>query len=134
MFVGSFEADLEQFPRDVNAAVEQFNASGVTNLLIDVTNNPGWCIFSPKCCQSLTTAAPGGFLELGYFLYEYLGTESVGYPYVLWIQATSAFECISDRNLQGVPIDYPCQSVGPKDSEGSHGPRDRQFDLFLCTG
>ena len=102
MFVGTFgttDSDLTQFPIDVQAAVTQFTASGVTNLLIDVTNNPGWCTFSPKCCQSLTTAAPGGFLDLGYFLYEYLGTETVGFPYVLRIQAASVCECISDGSL-----------------------------------
>lgn len=49
MFVGSFEADLEQFPRDVHAAVKQFKASGVTNVLIDVTNNGGLLTFSTKC-------------------------------------------------------------------------------------
>ncbi len=41
MFVGSFEGDFDQFPLDVDAAVKQFKASGVTNLLIDVTNNGG---------------------------------------------------------------------------------------------
>ncbi|KAH9169340.1 hypothetical protein EDB89DRAFT_1908637 [Lactarius sanguifluus] len=41
MFVGSFEGVFSQFPRDVDAAVKQFKASGVTNLLIDVTNNGG---------------------------------------------------------------------------------------------
>ncbi|KAI9463968.1 hypothetical protein BJY52DRAFT_1401032 [Lactarius psammicola] len=39
MFVGSFEEVYEQFLLDVAAAVKQFKASGVTNLLIDVTNN-----------------------------------------------------------------------------------------------
>jgi hypothetical protein len=43
MFVGSFEGDYYQFPLDVQAAVTQFKTSGVTNLLVDVTNNPGWC-------------------------------------------------------------------------------------------
>jgi hypothetical protein len=41
MFVGSFDGDFKQFQVDVEAAVNQFNASGVTRLLVDVTNNPG---------------------------------------------------------------------------------------------
>ncbi|KAI9463969.1 hypothetical protein BJY52DRAFT_1401034 [Lactarius psammicola] len=50
------------FPLDVDAAVKQFKASGVTNLLIDVTNNVG------------------GLVCLGMFLHQYLaGTES-GFP------------------------------------------------------
>ncbi|KAH9048867.1 hypothetical protein EDB84DRAFT_1556539 [Lactarius hengduanensis] len=39
MFVGSFEGDFAQFPLDVDAAVKQFKASGVTNLLIDVDSS-----------------------------------------------------------------------------------------------
>ena len=58
MFVGSFEGDFNQFPLDVQAAVKQFKASGVTNLLVDVTNNGGLCTFSAKCRQSLTLAGP----------------------------------------------------------------------------
>ena len=58
MFVGSFEADTNQFPLDVQAAIEQFKASGVTNLVVDVTNNGGLCTFSAKCWQSLTSAGP----------------------------------------------------------------------------
>ena len=57
MFVGSFEDDLNQFPLDVQAAVEQFKASGVTNLLVDVTNNGGLCTFSS---QMLPKSDPGG--------------------------------------------------------------------------
>jgi len=45
MVIGTFEADNEdlnnQFPDDVEAAVNAFKASGVTNLVIDVTNNDG---------------------------------------------------------------------------------------------
>jgi len=41
MFVGSFQGTFSQFPLDVEAAVQQFKAAGVTNLLIDVTNNGG---------------------------------------------------------------------------------------------
>jgi hypothetical protein len=47
MFVGSFEQDdISQFPADVAAAFDQFKASGVKNILIDVTNNPGSYTFS----------------------------------------------------------------------------------------
>jgi hypothetical protein len=45
MFVGSFEPDddnaIYDFQVDVQNAINQFKSSGVTNLLIDVTNNGG---------------------------------------------------------------------------------------------
>ena len=41
MFVGSFEGDPDQFQHDVDAAINEFKGYGVTNLLIDVTNNGG---------------------------------------------------------------------------------------------
>ena len=45
MFIGSFASgdpnQTIQFPSDVDAAVKEFKSSGVTNLLIDVTNNGG---------------------------------------------------------------------------------------------
>jgi hypothetical protein len=65
MFVGSFGeelTDLGQFPLDVEAAVTQLKEFGVTNLLVDVTNNPG------------------GLIYLGYFLYQYLTGNDSGYP------------------------------------------------------
>jgi C-terminal processing protease CtpA/Prc len=43
MFVGTFDTDFDQFPLDVDAAIKQLQESEVTNLLIDVTNNPGAC-------------------------------------------------------------------------------------------
>jgi len=49
MFVGSFAGDFDQFQLDVDAAVKQFKASGVTNLLIDVTNNDGSHTFLIEC-------------------------------------------------------------------------------------
>jgi C-terminal processing protease CtpA/Prc len=49
MFVGSFEGDFDQTQVDVDAAVNQFRASGVKNLLIDVTNNGGLYEFMTKC-------------------------------------------------------------------------------------
>jgi C-terminal processing protease CtpA/Prc len=49
MFIGTFDSpDLSQFPADVAAAFDQFKASGVKNILIDVTNNPGPCTFFNK--------------------------------------------------------------------------------------
>ena len=41
MFVGSFEGDFNQFQTDTQAAVTQFKASGVTRLILDLTNNGG---------------------------------------------------------------------------------------------
>lgn len=54
MFVGSFEGDFNQFQTDTAAAIKQFKASGVTHLLIDLTNNGG------------------GFVCLGQFLHQFL--------------------------------------------------------------
>ena len=41
MFVGSFAGDPVQFQFDVVDTIRQFKASGVTNLLVDVTENGG---------------------------------------------------------------------------------------------
>jgi hypothetical protein len=45
MYIGTFatssDAMVNQFPSDVVSAVNEFKASGVSNLMIDVTNNPG---------------------------------------------------------------------------------------------
>ena len=44
MFIGTFEGSDDannQFPADIEAAVNEFKSSGVTNLLIDVTDNGG---------------------------------------------------------------------------------------------
>lgn len=51
MFIGSFEGNFDQFQLDVDAAVQQFKASGVTNLLIDVTNNGGSFASAIKCLK-----------------------------------------------------------------------------------
>ncbi|KAH9059208.1 hypothetical protein EDB87DRAFT_1822873 [Lactarius vividus] len=63
MFIGSFEGNFSQFPLDVEAAVRQFTASGVTNLLIDVTNNG---------------VAQGGYVCLGMFLHQFLSGTGAG--------------------------------------------------------
>lgn len=41
MFVGSFEGGFSQFQTDVDAAIKQFKSSGVTRVIIDLTNNGG---------------------------------------------------------------------------------------------
>ncbi|KAL1948464.1 hypothetical protein VTO73DRAFT_12539 [Trametes versicolor] len=62
MFVGSFEPDdFDQFQTDVQATVTQFQEAGVSQLLVDLTNNGG------------------GFVCLGQFLHAFLtGTKSLG--------------------------------------------------------
>jgi len=49
MFVGSFGGDLNQTQVDIMIAFNQFHASGVKNILIDVTNNGGLLKFVMKC-------------------------------------------------------------------------------------
>lgn len=41
MFVGSFIGSFYGFQADVVAAMTSFKAAGVTQLIIDLTNNPG---------------------------------------------------------------------------------------------
>ncbi|KAI0827407.1 hypothetical protein BC628DRAFT_177026 [Trametes gibbosa] len=62
MFVGSFEPDdFFQFQTDVASSVAQFQEAGVSQILVDLTNNGG------------------GFVCLGQFLHVYLtGTKSLG--------------------------------------------------------
>ncbi|KAH9947801.1 hypothetical protein B0H21DRAFT_876506 [Amylocystis lapponica] len=63
MFVGSFEPnDPVGFQKDVVSAISQFQSSGVTRLLIDLTNNGG------------------GYVCLGQFLHQYLAGSNIGYP------------------------------------------------------
>ncbi|KAF9474386.1 hypothetical protein BDN70DRAFT_884883 [Pholiota conissans] len=63
MFVGSFEpSDFDQFQSDVVATTAAFKAAGVTQLLIDLTNNGG------------------GFVCLGQFLHQFLAGSQIGYP------------------------------------------------------
>ncbi len=59
MFVGSFEGDFNQFPLDVEATVKQFKASGVSNLLIDVTNNGGSSWFLMHSYPNAGKSDPG---------------------------------------------------------------------------
>lgn len=62
MFVGSFAGDIIQSQVDIAAAFDQFSASGVTNLVIDVTDNGG------------------GYVCLGLFLHQYLAGMTSGIP------------------------------------------------------
>ncbi|KAF8813458.1 hypothetical protein BYT27DRAFT_7180997 [Phlegmacium glaucopus] len=63
MFVGSFApTDFNQFQADTVAAFSDFKAAGVTQLLIDLTNNGG------------------GFVCLGQFLHQFLAGSEIGYP------------------------------------------------------
>ncbi|KAH9169339.1 hypothetical protein EDB89DRAFT_2073032 [Lactarius sanguifluus] len=62
MFIGSFSGVPQQFPLDVDAAFKQFKASGVTNLLIDVTYNTG------------------GFICLALFLHQFLTATGAEFP------------------------------------------------------
>ncbi|KAJ7628461.1 hypothetical protein FB45DRAFT_1028550 [Roridomyces roridus] len=62
MFIGSFEGDFGGFQTDVVSAIDAFQEAGVTNLIIDLTNNGG------------------GFVCLGQFLHQYLAGSNFGYP------------------------------------------------------
>jgi len=45
LFVGSFEGDEEQFQQDTLSAINTFTSSGVKQLIVDITNNGGGCLF-----------------------------------------------------------------------------------------
>ncbi|KAF7343425.1 TSPc domain-containing protein [Mycena venus] len=62
MFIGSFEGDFDGFQNDTQSAIAAFKAAGVTQLLIDLSNNGG------------------GFVCLGQFLHQYLAGTRIGYP------------------------------------------------------
>ena len=83
MFVGSFEGDLDEFQTDVVSAINQFKASGVSQVLIDLTNNGGK-LEVIVVFQILHSDVPiiGGFVCLGQFLHQYLAGAKFGYPYV----------------------------------------------------
>lgn len=71
MFVGSFEGDFNQFQTDTVAAIQQFKASGVTRLLIDLTNNGGMSMTIRRLLKHRQICT-GGFVCLGHFLHQYL--------------------------------------------------------------
>ena len=81
MFVGSFEGDFDEFQTDVVSAINQFKASGVSQVLIDLTNNGGK-LEVIVVFQILHSDVPiiGGFVCLGHFLHQYLaGTFDADY-------------------------------------------------------
>ena len=82
MFVGSFDGDFFQTQVDIAAAFDEFYASGVTNLVIDVTNNGGLYGFmmETETPNNLTSTAAGGYVCLGLFLHQYLGVMTSGIP------------------------------------------------------
>ncbi|KAN0139275.1 hypothetical protein V8E53_002776 [Lactarius tabidus] len=79
MFVGSFAGDFVQFQFDVADAIHQFKASGVTNLLVDVTENGG------------------GFVCLGLFLAAFLSGTDAGFP---GFQSTSRANPLAQKILK----------------------------------
>ncbi|KAN0139277.1 hypothetical protein V8E53_002778 [Lactarius tabidus] len=81
MFVGSFAGDPIQFQFDVLDAINQFKSSGVTNLLVDVTDNPG------------------GFICLGIFLVAFLAGTDAGFP---GFQSTSRANPLAQKILKAV--------------------------------
>jgi hypothetical protein len=80
MFVGSFAGDIIQSQVDIAAAFDQFSASGVTNLVIDVTDNGGLYGFMMEIPNNLTSTAAGGYVCLGLFLHQYLAGMTSGIP------------------------------------------------------
>lgn len=80
MFVSSFSGDIIQSQVDIAAAFDQFYASGVTNLVIDVTDNGGMYGFMMEMPNNLTSTAAGGYVCLGLFLHQYLGGMTSGIP------------------------------------------------------
>ncbi|KAI0299441.1 hypothetical protein B0F90DRAFT_1810686 [Multifurca ochricompacta] len=72
-------SNFNQFPLDVEAAVNQFKKAGVTNLVIDVTNNGG------------------GFVCLGLFLHQFLAGTEAGFP---GFQSTSRANTLAQKILK----------------------------------
>jgi len=92
MYVGTFAIEgnddaNNQFPADVEAAVNDFKSSGVTNLLIDVTDNGGSWPISIRCKNRLMQVAAGGLVCLGHFLHRFLAGSGIGSPYVFRIRS-----------------------------------------------
>lgn len=80
MFVGSFYGDVIQTQRDIAAVFDQFHASGVTNPVIDVTNNGGLYRSMMEMPDNLTSTGAGGYVCLGLFLHQYLAGTMSGKP------------------------------------------------------
>lgn len=80
MFVGSFGGDFDGFQADTVAAINSFKAAGVTQLLIDLTNNGGLYSSNDHPCSGSPVSDIGGFVCLGQFLHQYLAGSNFGYP------------------------------------------------------
>jgi hypothetical protein len=100
MYVGSFLGDPVQFPFDIVDAINQFKSSGVTNLLVDVTDNPG------------------GFICLGVYLVASIAGTDAGLPR---FQSTSRANPLAQKILRAV-IDQ-----GLNSSISNYAPDNWQF-------
>lgn len=80
MFVGSFEPDdFDQFQTDVQDTFTEFQAAGLTQLIVDLTNNGGTFTYGDRMPDRELMMLPGGFVCLGHFLHAFLsGTNSLG--------------------------------------------------------
>lgn len=45
MFLGSFDGDFDGFQNDVAAAIRAFRQAKVTQVLLDLTDNGGACLY-----------------------------------------------------------------------------------------
>ncbi len=72
MFVGSFEGDFNQFQTDTQAAIAQFKASGVSRLILDLSNNGGKRLPDTDYLAYEIDSCVGGFVCLGQFLHQFL--------------------------------------------------------------
>lgn len=87
MYVSTFDEDVVQSQVDMATAFDQFLAAGVTNLVIDLTNNGG------------------GMVCLGLFLHQYLSGATSGIPgFQSTSRANPLAQKIVERNIaQGIP-------------------------------
>lgn len=82
MFVGSFDPeDYNGFQSQVAYVVSAFQAAGVTQLLIDLTNNGGRHSKSWVSCYREFIFRAGGYVCLGEFLHTYLAGANFGFPW-----------------------------------------------------
>ncbi|KAG5639739.1 hypothetical protein H0H81_000019 [Sphagnurus paluster] len=65
MYVGTFDGDFVGFQDDVVAAVDSFKEAGVTQLLIDVTNNGGGGFNSTQRATPFVQRIVAAEIELG---------------------------------------------------------------------
>ncbi|GJJ13364.1 hypothetical protein Clacol_007616 [Clathrus columnatus] len=96
LFVGSFEGDETMFQQDTATAIEAFKAAGVTQMIVDITNNGG------------------GFVCLGQWLHEFLaGSENVpvqpGFQSSMRANTLAQKIVQSDiaRNVSSMEVFYP---------------------------